>query len=97
MKARALWRTLTIDGYFAEQLARNPMPTLLRRSRKGERREQHAQSGAQSDETGDGSGDMLTDRYGLAVSTTVALIYFAIAWPLTQLVYVVERTLRRQE
>ena len=29
--------------------------------------------------------------------TTVALIYFAIAWPLTQLVYVVERTLRRQE
>jgi polar amino acid transport system permease protein len=29
--------------------------------------------------------------------TTVALIYFAIAWPLTQLVYAVERTLRRQE
>ena len=29
--------------------------------------------------------------------TTVALIYFAIAWPLTQLVYVVERVLRRQE
>ena len=29
--------------------------------------------------------------------TSVALIYLAIAWPLTQLVYAVERTLRRQE
>jgi polar amino acid transport system permease protein len=29
--------------------------------------------------------------------TAVALIYFAIAWPLTQLVYAVERALRRQE
>ena len=29
--------------------------------------------------------------------TTVALIYFAIAWPLTQLVYAVERALRQQE
>ena len=29
--------------------------------------------------------------------TIVALVYFAIAWPLTQLVYAVERTLRRQE
>jgi len=29
--------------------------------------------------------------------TTVALVYFAIAWPLTQLVYAVERALRRQE
>jgi polar amino acid transport system permease protein len=29
--------------------------------------------------------------------TSVALIYFAMAWPLTQLVYAVERTLRRQE
>jgi polar amino acid transport system permease protein len=29
--------------------------------------------------------------------TTVALVYFAIAWPLTQLVYAVERVLRRQE
>jgi polar amino acid transport system permease protein len=29
--------------------------------------------------------------------TTVALVYFAIAWPLTQLVYAVERSLRRQE
>lgn len=29
--------------------------------------------------------------------TTVALVYFAIAWPLTQLVYAVERTLQRSE
>jgi len=29
--------------------------------------------------------------------TSVALIYLAIAWPMTQLVYAVERTLRRQE
>ena len=29
--------------------------------------------------------------------TAVALVYFALAWPLTQLVYAVERTLRRQE
>ena len=29
--------------------------------------------------------------------TTVALVYFAIAWPLTALVYAVERVLRRQE
>ena len=29
--------------------------------------------------------------------TSVALIYLAIAWPATQLVYAVERTLRRQE
>ena len=29
--------------------------------------------------------------------TTVALIYFVIAWPLTQLVYAVERALRQQE
>ena len=29
--------------------------------------------------------------------TSVALIYFAIAWPVTQLVYAVERALKRQE
>jgi polar amino acid transport system permease protein len=29
--------------------------------------------------------------------TSVALVYLAIAWPVTQLVYAVERTLRRQE
>src|SRR5829696_8828420 len=48
------------------------MPRLLRRTQKAERREQYAQSGASSDDTGDGGGDMLTDRYGLAVSTSVA-------------------------
>ena len=44
------------------------MPRLPRRSRKPERREQYAQSGASSDDTRDGDGDMLTDRYGLALS-----------------------------